>query len=576
MKELGIITPVQRFIRLLKVERKDLYSIYLFAIFNGLINLSLPLGIQSIINLIGGGVVSTSWIILVIVVIVGVAMSGVLQVFQLGVNENLQQRIFAKSAFDFAYRIPKFKLESVNQYYVPELVMRFFETVSIQKGLSKILVDFSTASLQVIFGLLLLSIYHPFFIVYSILFVVIVFLIVRLTGRRGMETSIKESKYKYEVVHWLVDIARTMESFKMAGNTELNLEKTNKNVKGYLSSRQQHFKVLKFQYYNLIVFKVLVTAGLLLIGGLLVIDQQMNIGQFVAAEIIIILLISSVEKLLYSMDTIYDVLTALEKIGAITDLPLEKLGGQELPVTPEYIGGMDVSINQFKYKFLGEIDYSIKELNLSIKPGEKICIVGANGSGKSLLIHILAGLYQSFEGSLVFNGVPLANLDLNSLRDKIGSSFSKEDIIQGTILENITMGKPNVDFNSVLRATEIVGLKDFILSLPEGFETYLHPEGMNLPKSRILKIKLARCIICNPLLILIEDHINLLENEPRNKVLEHLTNQQSKATVLVISNDVEVACKFNRVLCMEEGSLVFDGSYEESTRTNWFDKLMKK
>jgi len=576
MKEYGLLTPVQRFIRLLKVERSDLYSIYLFAIFNGLINLSLPLGIQSIINLIGGGVVSTSWVILVIVVILGVAMSGVLQVFQLGVNENLQQRIFAKSAFDFAYRIPRFKMESVNQYYVPELVMRFFETVSIQKGLSKILVDFSTASLQVIFGLILLSVYHPFFIVYSILFVVIVFLIVRLTGMRGLSTSITESKYKYEVVHWLVDIARSMESFKMAGHTDLTLTKTDKKVQGYLSSRQSHFKVLKFQYYNLIVFKVLVTAGLLLIGGLLVIQQQMNIGQFVAAEIIIILLISSVEKLLYSVDTIYDVLTAVEKIGAITDLPLEKSGGVAFESSAEQARGIQLQLHNFSYKFLGESDYVIKNINLRLNSGDRVCIVGLNGSGKSLLIHVLAGLFHEYEGSLTYNNIPQSNLELNSLRDRIGSSFAKEDIIQGTIMENITMGNENVLFDDVLKAAEVVGLKDFILSLPDGFETFLHPEGMNLPKSRILKIKLARCIINHPQLILIEDHINLLENDVRNGILEYLRNPSIQATVAVISNDVDVASQFNRIICMNNGGICFDGSYNEFEKVEWFAKVMKR
>ncbi len=553
MKELNLLSPVQRFIRLLKVERKELYSIYLFAIFNGLINLSLPLGIQSIINLIGGGVVSSSWIILVFVVILGVAMSGVLQVFQLGVNENLQQKIFSKAAFEFSYRIPKFKLETVNQYYVPELVMRFFETVSIQKGLSKILVDFSTASLQVIFGLILLSIYHPFFILYSVLFVLIVFLIIRFTGMRGLHTSITESKYKYEVVHWLVDLARTMESFKMAGNTDLPLEKTNEKVKGYLSSRKSHFRILKIQYFNLIAFKILVTAGLLIIGGLLVINQQMNIGQFVAAEIIIILLISSVEKLLYSMDTIYDVLTAVEKLGAITDLPLEKLDGKQFEITEEYEKGIELKLKQIKFKFLGETDYVLKGIDLEIKSGDRVCLSGENGSGKSMLMHLFAGLYQDFEGSLTYNEIPLANINLNSLRDQIGISFTKEDIIQGTIFENITMGKEGIDIEEVYKAAEIVGLKDFVLTLPEGFETYLHPEGMNLPKSRILKIKLARCILSKPKLILIEDHIHLLEKKNRDRVLEYLLDKKNNWTVIVICNEQEVSYKFDYRITINEG-----------------------
>ena len=190
--------PVQRFFRLLKPESKDILYIYTYAIFNGLINLSLPLGIQAIINLISGGQFSTSWTVLIIFVMIGIGMTGGLQVFQLTITERLQQRIFTRASFEFAYRIPRIKLEAVHKSYVPELVNRFFDTLSVQKGLSKILIDFSTATLQVLFGLILLSFYHPFFVLFGIALLLIVYLIFRFTGPQGLTTSLRESKYKYE------------------------------------------------------------------------------------------------------------------------------------------------------------------------------------------------------------------------------------------------------------------------------------------------------------------------------------------------------------------------------------------
>lgn len=197
------ITPLQRFWRLLKPDKKEITNIYVYAIFSGLVNLSLPLGIQAIINLIQGGQISTSWIVLVVIVIAGIAITGILQIFQLRITENLQQKVFVRAAFEFAYRIPRIKLESLYRHHAPELMNRFFDTVSVQKGLPKILIDFSTATLQVIFGLLLLSFYHPFFILFSLFLVLLVFTIFRVTAQKGLSTSLDESKQKYKMAYWL-------------------------------------------------------------------------------------------------------------------------------------------------------------------------------------------------------------------------------------------------------------------------------------------------------------------------------------------------------------------------------------
>ncbi|MFQ3214198.1 MAG: ABC-type bacteriocin/lantibiotic exporter with double-glycine peptidase domain, partial [Marivirga sp.] len=280
----GEKNPFQRFIDLLRPEKDLIVIIYIYGIFAGLISLTLPLGIQAIINFIMGGDVSTSWILLVIFVILGIIITGVLQVKQLSITETLQQKIFTKASFEFAYRIPRFNLNQVKDTYLPELINRFFDTVSVQKGLSKILLDFSTGALQILFGLILLSFYHPFFIIFSFLLVILIFMIIRFTGPKGLKTSMDESHYKYQTAHWLEELARNVETFKMATDSTLPLENNDRNTENYLKSRQSHFKVVVSQFSMMIAFKALVAAGLLLIGGILVFQQQMNIGQFVAAE----------------------------------------------------------------------------------------------------------------------------------------------------------------------------------------------------------------------------------------------------------------------------------------------------
>ena len=216
--------PVKRLYRLLKAERRDILYIYFYAIITGLISLSLPLGIQAIINYVQTAQVSTSWVVLVILVTVGIAVQGFLQVMQLSISETIQQRIFVNSAFEFAYRIPRLDLDHLHKHYAPELVNRFFDTLTLQKGLSKIVLDLSASSLQILFGLTLLSLYHPFFIIFGIFLLAILTLVVRFTSPSGLKTSMAESKYKFAVAHWLEEIARSVELFKVAGNPELPLQ----------------------------------------------------------------------------------------------------------------------------------------------------------------------------------------------------------------------------------------------------------------------------------------------------------------------------------------------------------------
>lgn len=549
MKNTDILTPVRRFFNLLKVDKQEVFSIYVYALFNGIIMLSIPLGIQAIISFLTAGETSTSWVILVIFVILGVAFSGIMQIMQLTITENLQQKIFTRSAFEFAYRIPRIKFEAVDKHYFPELVNRFFDTLTVQKGLAKILIDFSGSSLQIVFGLILLSLYHPFFIMFSLVLVIIVYLIFKYTLPKGIKTSLVESTYKYEVAHWLEELARTNSTFKLAGESELPLTKTDDKVKGYLFFRKAHFKTLMTQYINLVSFKVFMAAGLLLIGGLLVINQQMNIGQFVASEIIIILVLNSVEKLIVSMETIYDVLTAVEKIGLVTDLPLESEKGEK--ITPN--GGMEIKVSQLTYQFKNESAPIINNINFQINKAEKIGLVGNVGSGKSFLLHLLAGLYGNFKGNIVVNGHPIRSISIESLRTIIGDNFSKEDIFKGTITENISLGKKHITFEEIQEAVDVLGLRDFIESKKMGYNTELQSEGKGLPRTIRLKIILARAIVGNQKLLLLEDTYKQLPLEDKKRFLDYILDAEKKWSVLVVTDELEVAKKLDKVLVIENG-----------------------
>jgi len=416
-----ILTSWQRLIGLLSLDRKDVLQAFYYAIFAGIVTLSLPLGIQAIINLIQGAQVSTSWIVLVVLVTLGVAFSGVLQLMQIRIIENIQQKIFTRSSFEFAYRFPKIKMSELRDYYPPELANRFFDTLNIQKGVSKLLIDFPTALLQIVFGLLLLSLYHPFFIAYGILLLLLIYVVFKYTITRGLETSIKESKQKYKVAHWLQEVARSIVSFKLSGKTSHALQKNDHLVNGYLEARESHFKILVLQFVQMIGFKILVTGGLLVIGGLLVLNQEMNIGQFVAAEIIILLVISSVEKLIVGLESFYDVLTALEKLGQVVDKAVET-DQKDLGLYEQ--DDFSMELDSLVYDVPGTSINIINGLSLNIEKKDRMLIQGANGSGKSTLLHLISGLIEPTKGNIYVNGERLKSEHLSHFRSKIGQSLN--------------------------------------------------------------------------------------------------------------------------------------------------------
>lgn len=548
----------RRLLGLLEPERRDVMYLYLFALVRGVIMLSLPLGIQAIINLIGGGQVATSWGVLIGFVSVGIFFTGVLQVMELKVSEHLQQRIFARSALEFAYRMPRISNAATQGRYLPELVNRFFDTLTIQKGLNKVLIDVPVSALQILLGLILLAFYHPFFIGFGFFLILLIFLIFRFTGQNGLRTSILESKYKYMTAHWLEELGRSNSTFKLAGTTTLPLAKADDLATKYVKARSAHFRVLLGHYWAMVGFKTLVTLALLVLGGLLVITERMNIGQFVAAEIIIIILLGSVEKVILGFETIYDILTALEKLGEVTDIPLEKQDGLSVPASSDDAPPMAVELRNVTFNSDWSGNPILRGIDLQIAPGQKIFLTGPNGSGKSTLLHIIAGMAEPDEGTVLIDGQGIKALCPKQLRSAMGDSFSQEDIFSGTVLENIIMGRPWVTEAYVRDAAERTGLMTMLADLPEGLLTMLDPHGSRLPQSLVKRIILARCIAGKPRLVLFEDDALPNMGQDRSLLFDLLTGDQAGFTLIAVSQDPRLAERCDRKVRLEKGMLVED------------------
>lgn len=544
-----IQNPVTRILNLVKLEKEEITSVYFYAILKGLIQLSLPLGVQAIIGFVLGASMRASLVVLIILVVTGVLASGLMKVNQMKIIEKIQQKLFVRYSFAIAEHIPKLDLKKTDSYYLPELVNRFFDIPVLQKSLSKILLDVPSASIQILFGLILLSLYHPAFILFGFILVVLLWLILRYTGNQGLQTSIEESNYKYRVAAWLEEMARVIKSIKLAKTNDLHLQKTDDQVTGYLEARNSHFRILLLQYNVLVIFKTVITAAMLVVGTLLLVNQQLNIGQFIAAEIIILLVLNSVEKLIMTLGSVYDTLTSVEKISSLTEKPVEQSGNVVLPQTNKGLG-LEMKNLSFSYDDETAILHNI---SLQVDPGEKVCIKGKGSSGKSTLLRVMAGAYTGFKGSFLLNGISVGNYDLSSLRSQTGVLLNQQDIFYGTLWENIALGNPEIRMESVMEYAARTGLNEFINTLKNGYDTIIDPTGKRLPRSVIHKILLIRALVGKPGLLLLEEPWLNSENEQRSQIIQLLT-EINNTTMVVVTNDEAFANLCDKIITLEEGT----------------------
>ncbi len=559
--DISLRESLNKFFKIIRLEKKEVTAIYFYAILSGVIQLTLPLGIQTIINFAqaaaGIGQLPVSIVLLILIVLIGIVVSGILQVNQMKIVEKIEQSIFTRFSLDFAHRIPKIDSRELNNNHLPELMNRFFEIISLQKGLSKILLDIPLAVIQIVFGLVLLSFYNSTFIVLGLLLILLLFFIFKYTTKKGLIASYNESENKYEVASWLEEIARSYKTFKISSQNSFHLKRTDDLVKDYLVSKTKHFEILKFQYWSLIVFKLLISAMMLIIGAVLLINQQLNIGQFIAAEIVILLILNAVEKLILNLEVAYNILTGVEKLNVISEKKTEVQG--KMPYVSNS-NGTSIEVQNLYFKF-DDSKPLIEDLNFKVEPGAKICVMGDGGSGKSILLELIGGTLKNFDGVININNIPINNLNQNEYRKNIGIFYNEQEIFDGTIYDNICMGNEFITPADIMKHAEMLEIKDFISQLPEGLYTPLQPTGKGLSTIIAKKILLLRAIAHQPELLVLDEPFELAGAESSKKISKYLI-EIPNTTCMVVSGYIPFAKRANMIIWLEKGRIKHIGKPE--------------
>jgi len=536
--------PWQRLTEVLRFERADILTIISFAAAVGVLSIATPAAIEALVNTVAFGVQLWPVIILALVMFGFLVLSAALRAMQLYVAECLQRRIFVRTADAFAIHFARAEIESFDGRNPTDIVNRFFEVSSVQKALATLLVDGIGVVTITAVGLAVLAFYHPYLLTFAAVMAGLVFILLFVLGIGGVRTSVDESYAKFDVAAWLEELAKCPHTFRFGRGGRLAHQRADLLADAYVAARARHFRVVWRQTLFAFLLEAVAMTVLLGLGGWLVINRQLTLGQLVAGELIVAIVLAAISKSGKYIETFYDLQASLDKLGVIDQLPLEREGGETLPASDRpmhVIAELPVS------KPAGGSPGTGPLKRLDIASGERVAICGPSGSGKTRLMETLALLRLPTEGLLEFDGLDARSLDRPQTRLTL-AYVGQTETFADTVAENIRVGRSELSAAAIRRSLEMVGLADTVARLPQGVGTPLASDGLPLSPNDISRLSIARAIAGRPRLLLVNGMLDRLELQSCPELVDSLFDRGAPWTLVIVTARDDVKNRCDRVV----------------------------
>jgi len=458
------MSPLRRYLSMLRTEAQDIRAILVFAVFVGFLSLTIPLAVEAVVNTIAFGRYFQPLVVLCLIVSVFLGFRSGLRILMTIVSEIIQRKLFVRTVEDLSYRLTQVPLSNWKKQHGPELVNRFFDIVNVQKITSNLLLETLMLGLQTIIGLTVLAFYHPFLLGYDVGLLAMMAIILYFMGKGAIKTAVKESTRKYETAAWLQEIVRHPSTFKFNGGLGYAINRADELAAKYIHQRQDHFRILIRQVSFALIMQVFAATVLLALGGYLVIIGQMNLGQLVAAELIVTAILSSFAKLGKDLESFYDLMASVEKLGLLFDLPVENYDKLQLARRP---GAYELALVDIQLD-----SRSGGAAKIEFAPGNTYAIVGASELYRSKLIEVMVGQLKPVSGYVSLNGYRVDAIAAESLQEKI-SLIRDIELFEASVDDHLRMGRRDIGSSEVNEIVERLGLFETLAALPGGFEREL-------------------------------------------------------------------------------------------------------
>ncbi len=533
--------PFDRLKYLLEPERRDIVAVVVFTVAVAVLSLATPIAVELLVNTVAFGVMLWPVVVIAGVLMTCLGLAAAIRAMQVYVIECVQRRLFVRVVADYAHRLPRLQLEAFDRRYGPELTNRFFDVLNLQKSLAVLLLDGVAIVVTAVVGMIVLAFYHPFLLAFDIVLLLLIAFVLFVLGWGGVRTCLHESQTKYDVAAWLEELLRCLRGFKFAGGQHLALEKADRLAGEYVTARRRHFRVVWRQTVFALGLQVVASTALLGLGGYLVINRQLTLGQLVAAELIVSLVVASLAKLGKYTATYYDLLSGAEKLGLLTDLPMEREGGDALAD-----GGRGMAVRVHGVDRVSQRTLP-PQADWHVAPNERVALVGPPGSGKTTLFEVLCGLREPGHGVVEVDGIDLRWLSLERLREQV-VLVEGSDIFLGTVTENVRVGRTHLTPGDVREALQAVGLLGVVHDLPLGLDAQLIPGGGPLSASQSLRLTVARALVGRPRLLILDGVLDALDLRGCPDLLARLFDRSAPWTLLVASTNPEVVGRCDRII----------------------------
>ncbi len=538
--------PWARLRAFLGMERRDLLVVAIYASIIGMLTLATPIAVQAVVNSVAFGSTLQPLVVLTLLLFGGLTFSAILRVLEAYVVEVVQRRYFVRVADDFGRRLTYVPAEVFDERDGAELVNRFFDIVTIQKSLSVLLLDGLGLVLQTGVGMVLLGFYHPLLLAFDVVLVVLL-IGVLLLGRGALPTAVDESSAKYRMGAWLEDVAREPGLFSSASARDHAWNRTDILARDYISARKDHFVVLLRQVSGGMFLQVLAVVSLLGVGGYLVMQRQLTLGQLVAAELIVTAMGVGFSKVGKTLEKLYDLGVGVLKISSVIDLPSERVGGER----PQGSGPLRVSVGAVEVSRGGRA--LVRDMTLDFSAGSRLLLDGASGSGKSTLLEVLAGVRVPSSGGIQHDGLDLRRADLGAIRD-FAVVVGTPRFVEGSILDNLFLGGVPLPEPDTRRLLQILELEDAVDALPTGLDAMMTPSGAPFSERQQRRLALVRGIAHQPRALFLDRALDALGLcEPAfERLLDELFRSDAPWTLFVVSDEAAVRRRCTSHLRIED------------------------
>lgn len=526
--------PMRRFLALLRLDQRDVLTICLFALVSGVLGLATPLAIESLVNVVSWGTYLQPLLVLALMLFACLGLAGILNILQSVIVELIQRRLLVRIVGDLAHRFPRANRNSLVGVFPRELANRVFDIMTIQKASAVLLLDGISIGLTAFLGLMLLAFYHPYLLGFDLVLMLCMVFITLLLGRGGVRTAIEESIVKYKIAAWLQDVLATPAPFKVNGGEHLAVERANRLTTEYLNARQHQFRVVIRQFSFAVTIQVIASTSLLGLGGWLVIQQQLTLGQLVASELVVTIVVGAFAKAGKSLEKFYDLMAGIDKVGHLLDIPVDpRYEMVEASAGPVDVRWEDLSFHD---------DATGQDLHLSsvkLAAGSRAALVGDQSKG-SLLVKCMAGLVEPAHGIVEVGGHEARRAALSSNGSIIGYA-GKTQVFSGSLQENIDLGRPEVSQNRVREVLVQVGLWDTVLGLRNGLKTSLISGGAPMSESQVAQLAIAQAMAGRPKLLLLDLVLDQLSPAELSHIWPALSAPDATWTLLLVTNRASIA-----------------------------------